>query len=240
MTPAAPPPSARLLRAVQAERADLARHRVRLEAERERLRAELERIETGLADVRERERLLDRLAQRAARENVDIAVTAGTAPVERAEAPDRTTEADEGRQVLRGPAIREAAVQLLVDAGDAEALHYRDWYERMCAAGYAVAGKDPLAVFLTQLSRSPALRKSTQAGVYELDRSAPARLRARLEELHEELRELTTTPGPSAGLPAIRARREELNSEIGQTEKALEEAGRLLVAPDRSVLAAAV
>src|SRR4051794_14422962 len=238
MTPAAPPPSARLLRAVQAERADLARHRVRLEAERERLRAELERIETGLADVRERERLLDRLAQRAADEDVDIAATAVTAPVARAEAPDRATDADEARHVLRGPAIRETAVRLLVDAGDAEALHYRDWYERMCAAGYAVAGKDPLAVFLTQLSRSPALRKSTQAGVYELDREAPGRLRARLEELHCELRELTTAPGASADLAQIRARREVLNSEIGQTEKALAEAARLLNVGTRALAVA--
>jgi len=238
MTPAAPPPSARLLRAAHAERADLARHRDRLEAERERLRAELERIEAGLADVRERERLLDRLAPRAADEEIDVAVTAA-APVRAAEARDgaeRLRADDEARRtVLRGPAIRETAVGLLVEAGDAEALHYREWYERVRAAGYAVAGKDPLAVFLTQLSRSPALRKSTQAGVYELDRSAPGRLRARLEELHEELRELPTAPGATADLAAVRARREELNSEIGQTEKALEEAGRLLDVDERAL-----
>ena len=52
-----------------------------------------------------------------------------------------------------------------------------------------VAGKDPLAVFLTQLSRSPAVRKGAQPGVYELDRQAPARLRATLDDLHEQLRD---------------------------------------------------
>ncbi len=139
--------------------------------------------------------------------------------------------------LLRGPAIRETAVRLLVEHGDAEALHYREWYERVRAAGYAVAGKDPLAVFLTQLSRSPALRKSTQAGVYELDRAAPARLRRRLEELHEQLRALTATPGASAHLATIRARRDEINSEIGHTEKALEEAARLLIG-ERALAAA--
>jgi hypothetical protein len=210
MTPAAPPPSARLLRAAQAERAELARHRARLEAERERLRTELERIEAGLVDLRERERMLDRLAPRPADEQGDVAVTDETGTeiaAARASAAPDGDDAEE-RVVLRGPAIRETAVRLLVEAGDAEALHYRDWYERVREAGYAVAGKDPVAVFLTQLSRSPALRKSTQAGVYELDRSAPARLRASLEELHAGLRELPTTPGATADLAQIRARRE--------------------------------
>lgn len=240
MTPAAPPPSARLLRAAQAERADLARHRARLEAERERLRTELERIEAGLVDLRERERMLDRLAPRPADEQVDVAVTAETGAEIAAARASATRGGDdaEGRVVLRGPAIRETAVRLLVEAGDAEALHYRDWYERVREAGYAVAGKDPVAVFLTQLSRSPALRKSTQAGVYELDRSAPARLRARLEELHAGLRDLPTAPGATADLAQIRARREELNSEIGQIEKALEEAARLLGAGERLLAAA--
>lgn len=238
MTPAAPPPSARLLRAAEAERADLARHRARLEAERERLRTELERIDAGLADVRERERLLDRVAPRAHEDHVAVTLAPG-AEITATHAADATDpEAEAGRPVLRGPAIRETAVQLLVDDGDAEAWHYRDWYERLRIAGYAVAGKDPLAVFLTQLSRSPALRKSTQAGVYELDRSAPGRLRTRLEELHEQLRELPTSSGTAADLSQIRARREELTSEIGQTEKALEEAGRLLGDSERALAVA--
>ena len=49
----------------------------------------------------------------------------------------------------------------------------------MRAAGHEIAGKDPLAVFLTQLSRSPVIRKGTRAGVYELDPTAPQRLRTR-------------------------------------------------------------
>jgi predicted nucleic acid-binding Zn-ribbon protein len=239
VTPASPQPSARLLRAAQAERADLARYRARLEAKRECLRTELQRIEAGLAEVRERERLLQRLAPRPADEDEFALMTrpvSGEAP--EIVAAGRSGDGADDHTLLRGPAIRETAVQLLVDDGDAEALHYREWYERVRAARYAVAGKDPLAVFLTQLSRSPALRKSTQAGVYELDRSAPARLRQRLEELHEELRGLTATTGASADLAAIRARRDELNSEIGQTEKALEEASRLLGVSERALAAA--
>lgn len=217
MTPAAPPTSSRLLRAADAERAELDRHRERLERERGRLRSELARIEAGLTDVDERKRLLDRLAPRAAEEKIESA----GASIE--------TSMPGTAATLRGPAIRETAVRLLLDdERGAEALHYREWFERLADAGFAVAGKDPLAVFLTQLTRSPVLRKSTQAGVYELDRSAPARLRARLAALHDELRGLTATPTQTADLGAIRARRDELNTEIGQTEKALEEAERML------------
>ncbi len=136
----------------------------------------------------------------------------------------------EGRQVLSGPAIREVAVQVLLRQPEyIEALHYRRWYELVRDAGYAVAGKDPLAVFLTQLTRSPAIQKSTETGIYELDRQAPLRLRQQLERLNAELKELRSpvSTGP-AELDADRARRHELNVAIGQTERALDEALRVL------------
>src|SRR5690242_20258469 len=97
----APQPSARLVRAVAAERAELERHRVRLATEAEELRAALARIEHGLAEIDERRGLLDRLAPSPP---VDI---------EPADEPDGDT--DDG--ALRGPEIREVAVRLLVDNG---------------------------------------------------------------------------------------------------------------------------
>jgi hypothetical protein len=143
--------------------------------------------------------------------------------------------------VLRGPAIREAAVRVLIaQAGPIEALHYRQWYELLLEAGFRVAGKDPLAVFLTQLSRSPLVRKASAPGVYEVDRQAPQRIRQRLDRLQAELREVTVgAPGPigTAGqtatgnpieLGAIRARRHELDLAISQQERALEESLRVL------------
>lgn len=215
MTPAAPPPSSRLLRAAAAEREELNRHRERLLRAREDLRGELERIERGLADVDERTRLLDRLA-----------------PPPRDDTGDKGPTAAAGVSIareLRGPAIRETAVQLLAaDPRRPEALHYREWFALLGEAGFGVAGKDPLAVFLTQLSRSPVVRKGTQPGIYELDRGALARLRARLDALHEQLRALASTPAPTADLSTLRARRAELTAEIGHVEKALEEATRLL------------
>ncbi len=216
MVPPTPTPSSRLVRAAAAERDELRRHRERLLDARESLRAELARIESSLHDVDERDALLDRLTGPAA-ERVVTPAAADTAA---------------GATLLRGPAIRRAAVEVMLRHPQRpEALHYRDWYEALRQAGFAVAGKDPLAVFLTQLSRSPAVRKSSQSGVYELDRSAPTRLRRQLDQLHEVLRELTATPSSTADLAAIRARRAELTTQIGQVEKALKEAEAVLASP---------
>jgi hypothetical protein len=83
-------------------------------------------------------------------------------------------------------------------------------------------------VFLTQLSRSPLVRKSSAPGVYEVDRDAPLRIRDRLERLQAELREVTVAaPGP-VELGTVRARRHELDLAISQQERALEEALRVL------------
>ncbi len=245
MTPAPPPTSMRLLRAAAAEHAQLDRHRARLLKAREELRAELERVERGLAEVDERRRLLDRLAPA----HHPTAPTATSARDERAAngaphdpvAPTRNGGGGETRE-LRGPAIRTEAVRLLLaDPAVPEALHYRDWFQRLLDAGFTVAGKDTEAVFLTQLTRSPVLRKSTQAGVYELDRQAPARLRRELDDLQRQLRALTGPTTDAADLAAVRARRTTLSKQISRAEKALEEALDLLRAPtdDVAVLRAA-
>jgi hypothetical protein len=217
-----PLPSRRLLRAAVAERAELRRSREKLLAARESLRAELTRIEAHLEAVDERETLLERLT--------------GPQPEQRASQPMKVSTQQNSPSasptLLRGPAIRRVAVELLVDHPDRpEALHYRAWFGLLREAGYSVAGKDPLAVFLTQLSRSPAVRKGTQSGVYELDRSAVRRLRQRLEALHEELRALAAPTTTTTDLAAVRARRAQLHAGIGQAEKALEEAVAVLERP---------
>jgi hypothetical protein len=222
MTPDAPPPSSRLLRAAAAERAELDRHRERLLAAREELRAELARIDAGLADVDERRRLLGRIAPDAP------SVSAEAAPRETLPLSQELEAAVETDAVLRGPAIRETAVRLLLDRADVEAIHYRDWFELVNGEGYTIAGKDPLAVFLTQISRSPVVHRSTQAGVYALERDATSRLRHQLDELHAKLRALSVAPAAAHELAEVRAQRQELTLEIGQAEKALEEAARLL------------
>jgi hypothetical protein len=212
----APEPSARLVRAVAAERAELERHRARLAAEGEALRATLARIEHGLVEIDERRGLLDRLAP---------------TPPEH----EQEREPDQGGdgKTLRGPDIREVAVRLLADNGR-EGLHYREWYELLERAGHQIAGKDPLAVFLTQLGRSPAVKRGLRPGVYELDRGAAQRLCHEIDALQRELSALPATGTHDAAV--IRAHRGRLNTEISRAERALEEVSRVL--GPRSSLAA--
>jgi hypothetical protein len=221
VVPPTPTTSSRLLRAAAAERAELARHRDRLLAARATLRDELDRIEASLGDIDDRVALLTRLAP----EGTDDVAAENAGHGE----PPASLPARSPGQLLRGPAIRKAAVRVLLDHPDRpEALHYRRWYELLVDAGYVVAGKDPLAVFLTQLSRSPVVARGTQTGVYSLDLQAPRRLRERLADLHAELRSLASGADMTADLAAIRERRAEITAETGRVERALEEADLLL------------
>jgi chaperonin cofactor prefoldin len=226
-------PSARLLRAVAAERDDLERRRATLLDRSRRVQEELDEIRASVAELDERLALISRLAGE-------------DSPPERS--PEGETIAqhdspgDGSRPVLRGPAIRATAVRvLLAHPRRPEAMHYREWFELVAQSGYAVAGKDPLAVFLTQLSRSPLVRRGTESGVYELDLQAPTHLRRQLEHLQAQLRELTaTTSRSTTDLGAVRRRRTALNVEIGRVEKALEEAEETLRnTPETPGLAAA-
>lgn len=235
MSASLPNPSSRLLRAAMAERADLVRHRERLTGERARLLGELRDLDAAMAAVDRRLEVLTELA--GPLDGSTAEATAETPPVIRAagnEAAARDAGPDENATVLRGPDIREAALRVLIAQPEPiEALHYRQWYELLIEAGFRVAGKDPLAVFLTQLSRSPLVRKASAPGVYEVDRQAPLRIRQRLDRLQAELREVTVgAPGLATASPielgTVRARRHELDLAISQQERALEEALRVL------------
>jgi chaperonin cofactor prefoldin len=215
-------PSARLLRAVAAEQGDLERRRQALLDRRRRVQQELDEIGGAVAELDERLELISRLV--------------GEASPRRRSSDDKATAeaSDHGsRPVLRGPAIRAAAVRVLLGhPRQPEALHYRDWFDLLAQSGYAVAGKDPLAVFLTQLSRSPLVRRGTQSGVYELELQAPTHLRRQLDDLQAQLRDLTATASRSTtDLGTLRRRRTALNAAISKVEKALEEAEETLRNP---------
>ena len=108
---------------------------------------------------------------------------------------------------------------LLVASGR-DALHYREWFDLLTQAGHEVAGKDPLAVFLTQITRSPAVRKGARPGEYVLDRGARATLQRRLDDLNQQL---ATLPQQTTDLTELRTRRAQLTADITKLEKALEE-----------------
>jgi hypothetical protein len=234
MSVSIPHPSSRLLRAAVAERADLARHRERLIHERSRLLGELRDLDEGLAAI---DRRLDVLAELAGEPQESTPGSAPVLPMAEHASQEPGADADENRIVLRGPAIREAAVRVLIaQPGPIEALHYRRWYELLVEAGFRIAGKDPLAVFLTQLSRSPLVRKASAPGVYEVDRHAPIRIRQRLDRLQAELREVTLAASGPIELGEVRARRHELDLAISEQERALEETLRVLASSEREAL----
>ena len=72
---------------------------------------------------------------------------------------------------LSGQRLREAAVEILTRVrGLNVPIHYREWYELLESEGMIVAGRDPLATFLTQVTRSPVVERAEgRAGVYLLN-----------------------------------------------------------------------
>ncbi len=71
---------------------------------------------------------------------------------------------------LRGQRLEAVALEMLRRAEDpTEPIHYREWFAMLRARGHLVAGKDPLASFLAQINRSPAVERVGQrTGMYRL------------------------------------------------------------------------
>lgn len=89
-------------------------------------------------------------------------------------------------RLLQGQRLREEATRILLDRrGLGTAIHYREWFELVEEDGVEVVGKDPLATFLTQITRSPVVvRVDEERGVYALDpHGAYERARDRLRAL---------------------------------------------------------
>jgi hypothetical protein len=92
--------------------------------------------------------LADRIEEQTARDEgllQEMEEILGLAPQMRFEALDRR---------LGGRRLREIALAVLKELPDSgREIHYRDWYALLEAAGYGVAGRDPLATFLAQIRR---------------------------------------------------------------------------------------
>lgn len=71
---------------------------------------------------------------------------------------------------LRGRKLQEIAVDLLRQKREpGTVIHYKEWFELLGEAGLSVAGKDPLASFLTQIGRAPAVESvRPRSGLYRL------------------------------------------------------------------------
>jgi hypothetical protein len=91
------------------------------------------------------------------------------------------------RGAIKGRELRRVAGRLLWSAQRDREIHYREWFERVIAAGYAVGGKDPVASFLTNVRDSPAVRRGSAQGSYRLD---PDSLEAVAQQIAETQAEL--------------------------------------------------
>jgi hypothetical protein len=136
---------------------------VRITVEKER-----EVVEARLAALQEQSK---RLHQLAAAVGADVAETARllrNIDEMLGLAPQLSLEALHGE--LRGRKLQEIAVELLRQKrGPGTVIHYREWFELLGEAGLNVAGKDPLASFLTQIARAPAVESvRPRSGLYRL------------------------------------------------------------------------
>lgn len=136
-----------IARVVEAERPEVVSRLEALERQRDRLRELLDVLD---AQVAETARLLLRIDE-----------VRGAAPQLSLDTVDST---------LRGQRVREVAVQILrTRCGVGQSIHYVDWYELVRGAGFTVAGRDPLAAFLTQVSRAPEVESAQpRSGRYRL------------------------------------------------------------------------
>lgn len=203
------------------ERKRLDRKRSKLFKRREDLQARVDALDAELEAVEQEIVVLDGLASR------------GTSST-RLELATGNEESD----LLRGGAIRELAVPLLMREHGTAPIHYREWLALLERQGYKVAGKRADAVFLNQVVRSPFVRATTKAGYYQLDPKAPEQLRELLGQQQAELGNLLSeVPANSAGFDRHRKQQRELKTAIAKTERELDEAMSVteeLAAPELS------
>lgn len=219
-------PSRRMQAAAAAERERVERELARLAASEDELAAELAAVQAVRVDL---EHQLDLLNHFTHGNGVTTSSDTEGRRLRALPAP-RPSDAN-GKTLLRGARIRETAVRVLAAHAQPDApVHYRDWFELVTAQGFMPTGKDPLATFLTQVSRSPVVQRTTSSGMYVLDLEFSRRARARLQRLTAELAETRHASAELTveAIAAARERRGQLTAELQETERELEEALRSL------------
>ena len=121
-----------------------------------------------VADLREQSQRLHSLVERVDAELNDAARMLRSIEEMLSLSPQLSLDAYSGE--LRGRRLREIAVVVLrQQRGPGTEIHYRDWYELVTAAGVRVAGRDPLATFLTQVNQAPEISSvRPRSGLYRL------------------------------------------------------------------------
>jgi hypothetical protein len=209
------------------------------------LERELAAARTRVEKLAERRRQLERsleaalAAERAARQAFEAVQAiadeaAGAVPglvvggAQDVAAPQQPRGAD--RRRLAGSELREMAARVaLRRQAHGRPVHWREWLGWLHEEGLDAAGKKPDATFLTQLARSPMVRRTAQDGVYALDVDLFVQCRERLLELHGQLAQVPPAE-QLAMLGDARQQRRALENEIARAERAVEEMWRVLTA----------
>ncbi len=172
------------------------------------LEAQLAELEAEASALQERQRLLQLLVP-----------AAGGASGTR-DAPPITAG-----KLVKGRALRQVAGRLLWELQRDGEIHYREWFERVMAAGYAVGGKEPAATFLTNVRDSPAVARGSRAGYYRLDPASGERVAQQLGEVHAELADVSGmldkarhSGAPVEAADRLRAHRDALAQRIRRLE----------------------
>ena len=219
-----PPPHASLVRAAAVEEERVERALAQLSHRRDTLAAEIAGLEAQMDELQERRQLLERLVDRPEDEGggrVAVASRAGVTPV-------------------RGRQLRLVAAQLLARWHDDEEIHYREWFERLLAEGYAVGGRDPLASFLTNVRDSPAVVRGTRQGYYRLDPARRAVVAQEIGEAEAELADIEASlarareENDNARVEQLRAHRDRTGATLKRLEARRDELAAVFEAGDAS------
>jgi hypothetical protein len=217
--------SHRLRNAAAAERDRLGRDLERLDSRSAHLQRELDQIDAERLQLRDQLSLLARFAGDPEDSPFPTSRTPGKAAHLRQVQPEDPSP----KAVVNGGRIREVAVLLLASSPNPRRpIHYQQWYELFRGAGYGIDAQDPVATFLTQIGRSPVVRRAGAPGVYALDFEAPLALREQLRRLEMQLAHASVSGESAEELAGARERRASLLAEARGAERQLEEALRSL------------
>jgi hypothetical protein len=200
----------------------------RLEAVSERLRQEIDAAQARVNALAQRRQQLagQLMAVEAAEEGARRSLTSLLAVA--GEAEPELGEHSDTRRLLAGVQLREMIARIaLRQLGAGRPVHWSVWREWLREAGFDAAGKKPEATFLTQLARSPLVRRGERDGIYVLDVELFSRARDELGRLHDQLSQLPP-PEQLALMGDVRARRHDLQNEVARVERAVEEMWRVL------------
>lgn len=208
-------PSAAMVRTARNEIDRIERALSVTEQRRAAVLAQLAELEAEAEGYTRRRRLLEEL--------VEVEQATPTAEVG-ATTPSRATRAVRGRE------LRRAAGRLLWAWKGTSPIHYREWFERVLAEGYATGGKDPAASFLTNIRDSPAVVRGSTQGFYRLDPTSIERVGQVIEEARAELADVQQSIDRAYGgdtqhgsVESLRTHRDRLKQRLKRLEADIQE-----------------